>query len=209
MDATESEKAGERRRSGAGLAVVLLAAAALLYVVLSRQDPTASTDAHPAVGRRLQFLRLEGLTGEAKSVSINDLVGRVTLVNYWGTWCGPCIREFPELVELAARFGKQPDFRFLPVSCGSGDDSDLESLRVETQEFLKEHHAADLATYADQNAASRRAMTVELNMSPQNFAYPTTILFDREGRIHAFWEGYSPRAVREMARKVEELLGEG
>lgn len=208
MDATDNESADRPRRSGAGLAVVLLAAAALLYIVLSREDQATSTDAHPAVGRRLQFLRLEPLTGDAKNVSINDLVGRVTLVNYWGTWCGPCIREFPELVELAARFGKQSDFRFHPVSCGSGDDSDLESLRIETQQFLDAHHAADLATYADQNAASRRAMIVELGMSPQSFAYPTTILFDRQGRIRAFWEGYSPRAVAEMARKVEELLSE-
>lgn len=208
MDATDNDPAGKRRRGGAGLAVVLLAAAALLYVVMSREDQTTTTDAHPAVGRRLQFLRFEPLTGDSKSVSSDDLVGRVTLVNYWGTWCGPCIREFPELVELAARFGKQADFRFLPVSCGSGDDSDLELLRVETQEFLSEHHAADLATYADQNAASRRAMIVELNMSPGNFAYPTTILFDRQGRIRAFWEGYSPHAVHEMARKVDELLNE-
>ena len=83
MDATDNESADRPRRSGAGLAVVLLAAAALLYVVLSREDQATSTDAHPAVGRRLQFLRLEPLTGDAKNVSINDLVGRVTLGNYW------------------------------------------------------------------------------------------------------------------------------
>jgi hypothetical protein len=52
-------------------------------------------------------------------------------------------------------------------------------------------------------------MVVELNMSPQSFGYPTTILFDREGRIRGYWEGYNSRAVGEMARKVEELLGEG
>jgi len=206
MDATQHEAPEKSRRSGAGLAVVLLAAAALLYVVMNREQQGAPVEDNPAIGRRLQFLRLEPLTGNSQAVSIDDLQGRITLVNYWGTWCPPCIREFPELLALAGRFGSHQDFRFYPVSCGQEGDADLARLRTETEEFLLAHSAGSLATYADQNAASRRAMLVELDMPPGSFAYPTTILFDRQGAIRGLWQGYSPRAVHEMARKVEELL---
>lgn len=206
MDATHDEAKDRTRRSGAGLAVVLLAAAALLYVVMNREGQGPAVEDHPAIGRRLQFLRLEPLTGDAQAVSIDDLQGCVTLVNYWGTWCPPCIREFPDLLALSNRFGSHEDFRFYPVSCGQDGDADLSALRAVTEDFLKSHSTGGLATYADQNAASRRAMLVELDMPPGSFAYPTTILFDRHGAIRGLWQGYSPRAVHEMARKVEELL---
>lgn len=204
MVATDREPTN--RRSGAWLAILLMAAGAILYLLVQRPTDEPAADQHPAIGRHLQFLKLEGLTGDARAVSIDDLVGRVTVLNYWGVWCPPCLREFPELVALAKRFSDRKEFRFYPVSCGEGDDSNLEALRAETAGFL-ELKKSDLATYADLNAASRRALVMELDLPPHSFSYPTTIVFDREGRIRGFWQGYSPSAVEEIGRTVEGLLG--
>lgn len=204
MVATDREPA--QRRSGVWLAVLLMAAGAILFLLVQRPADEPAADEHPAIGRHLRFLKLEGLTGDARSVSIDDLVGRVTVLNYWGVWCPRCLREFPELVALAKRFGDRKEFRFYPVSCGEGDDSDLEALRAETSGFL-ELKKSDLATYADLNAASRRALVIELDMPPHSFSYPTTMVFDREGRIRGIWQGYSQRAVEEIGRTVEGLLG--
>ena len=205
MDATSPEP-----RSSSSpfvwILLVLVAGAVLSYVAIGTA-PRGGDDAtkHPAVGRKLQFLRLEGLTGGAAATSLDDLRGRVALVNYWGTWCGPCIIELPHLLKLADTFAAEPDFRFLPVSCGGEADADLDELRTATEAFLAARNLT-LATYADQHAASRRAMSILLSLD--NFAYPTTLVLDRRGTIRGFWIGYDPRAVDEMTALVRELLAE-
>jgi hypothetical protein len=107
---------------------------------------------------------------------------------------------------LAARFGKHDDFRLYAVSCGdAGSDADLVALGEETRRFLQSN-GSTLSTYADQNAASRRAMTVALDFAGGEMAYPTTLILDRNATIRGLWQGYDPRATREMAEVIEELL---
>lgn len=210
MDATQGAPAGQKTFGGRSwISFLLLVAAILVYVAIvgGRRGPPSGAEG-PAIGRRLPYFRLEPLTGDSKSVSMDDLSGRVTVVNYWGTWCPPCLREFPQIVELAAKFGKHDDFRLYAVSCGaSGNDAELGELGEETRQFLLSNRFA-LPSYADQNAASRRAMTVALDFDGGEMAYPTTLVLDRSATIHGLWQGYDPRAAREMAQLIEELLQE-
>jgi thiol-disulfide isomerase/thioredoxin len=187
------------------IALALLAVAALVYTILVPPHDEPRGTQGPAIGRRLQYLRLEGLTGGAQDVSLADLEGRVTLLNYWGTWCPPCLREFPDIVALDQRFAGRKDFRLYAVSCGEQDDPALDELRKATESFLASRQV-DLPTYADQNAASRRAMMLVLGLN--QVAYPTTLVLDRQGVIRGFWQGYHPRAAAEMGELVEQLLNE-
>ncbi len=206
MHATDSPSEVPARKGPWGwIVLAVIAAGALGYVVVatapSRQP---SGTQNPAVGRKVQFLRLQPLTGDAKTVLADDLQGHVSIVNYWGTWCGPCIREFPELVAMADELSANDSFRFYPVSCGSqGNDQDLDELRDLTEQFLQARDAS-LATYADQNADSRRRLALLLGMD--QFAYPTTMLVDRNGRIQGFWVGYNPAYVSEMRTLASQLL---
>jgi thiol-disulfide isomerase/thioredoxin len=208
MDATQPAPA-ERKPTAARswISLLVLVAAILVYVAVvggPRRGPMGTEG--PSIGRHLPYLQLEPLTGDSKAVSLDDLAGRVTLLNYWGTWCPPCIREFPEIVQLGARFAARPDFRLYAVSCGGeGNDSDLNQLAHETRQFL-ESNRVELPTYADRNAASRRAMTVALDLAGGQMAYPTTIVLDRDSTIRGLWQGYDPRAAREMAALIESLL---
>jgi thiol-disulfide isomerase/thioredoxin len=204
MDATQTSSAP---RSGVWLWILLavVAAALLGYLLIERPMDEQSGTEGPAIGRRLPYLQLEGLTGDAADVSLDDLQGRVTLLNYWGTWCPPCQREFPHIVETAAVFREQADFRLYAVSCGQGRDADLKALRHETQIFL-EVTKASLPTYADENAASRQAMTVGLSL--EGFGYPTTVVLDRQGTIRGFWVGYSPGMERVIRALIQNLLDE-
>jgi thiol-disulfide isomerase/thioredoxin len=189
------------------ISLVLLAGLVLVYVSIvggpARRPPGTEG---PAIGKRLPYLRLDPLTGDSRAVSLDDLRGRVTLVNYWGTWCPPCVREFPQIVELAKEFSAEEDFRLYAVSCGeNGDASDLAALDRDTQQFLKSK-GATLATYADQNGASRRALLIALAPDLEGFSYPTTIVFDRQATIRGFWQGYDAHASDEMAALIEHLL---
>ncbi|MEX0678535.1 MAG: TlpA disulfide reductase family protein [Pirellulales bacterium] len=203
-DATDPPAARNGRPVRFWLTLAVLAAGVFVYVLLIT-TPTGGPKGTegPAIGRRLGYLRLEGLTGEAGEVSLDDLEGRVTLLNYWGTWCPPCLREFPEIVELDERFGGRDDFRLYAVSCGQRDDPTLDELRDETESFLASRRFT-LPTYADPNGASRKAMVLVLGLG--EMAYPTTLVFDRQGVIRGFWPGYHPRAAREMAELIEQLL---
>jgi cytochrome c biogenesis protein CcmG/thiol:disulfide interchange protein DsbE len=65
---------------------------------------------------------LEGLTADGKTVpgfSNEDLKGRITVVNVWASWCGPCRQEHPLLVELA----KDPSIRVVGINQKDNPDN--------------------------------------------------------------------------------------
>jgi cytochrome c biogenesis protein CcmG, thiol:disulfide interchange protein DsbE len=206
MDATHSPGVSEgRSRAWTWTSLAVVAALVFAYLALVGRGRTSPGTQGPAIGRKLPYLELQPLTGDAQWVSLRDLAGHVTVVNYWGTWCPPCRAEFPHIVELASKFGDQKDFRLLAVSCGSeGADAKLDALRDETQVFLKSNDVT-LPTYADQHAASRRELARFLQL---DFGYPTTLILDRQGIIRGFWEGYMSGTEVEMTDLVQQLLNE-
>ncbi len=205
MDATGEGATPSARPTSFWVSLAVLAAVIFVYVLLmTNRGRTPQGTTGPAIGRGLAYLQLEPLTSADPAVTLKDLQGRVSLINFWGTWCPPCIRELPQIVELAERFSDREDFRLYAVSCGQGSDEQLDPLREQTEAFL-EARGTNLPTYADQNAATRQAMTIKLGVS---IAYPTTLILDRAGTIRGFWQGYQGRAVDEMGSVVEQLLDE-
>jgi thiol-disulfide isomerase/thioredoxin len=209
MDATEQPPErvpapeSESRPVRFWISLALLSAVIFAYVLLMTnrtREPQGTTG--PAIGRRLGYMQLTGLTGGANPRTLTDLQGRVTLLNFWGTWCPPCIRELPQIVDISQRFAKDADFQLFAVSCGQGRDEDLGTLGAETEAFLQ-GRAVTLPAYADPQGATRQAMTLLLNVQ---MGYPTTLVLDRQGVIRGFWQGYDPGAGAEMAQLIELLL---
>jgi thiol-disulfide isomerase/thioredoxin len=159
-------------------------------------------DEHPAVGKQLTRLSLEPLTGSPPALSLDDLQGHVTLINFWGPWCQPCVMEFPHLKELVQHFGERRDFRFVSVSCAN-DEADNDSLAAETQWFLKQQRA-DFPTYSDPSAKTRRRL---IDVAGE-FAFPTTLIIGRDGGIRAMWVGYGPGLERQMREVLETAVAE-
>jgi cytochrome c biogenesis protein CcmG/thiol:disulfide interchange protein DsbE len=77
--------------------VPVLVAVALGALVLSRLPSTSPT----AIGSVAPDFTLASLDGEP--IRLADLRGRPVIVNFWASWCGPCIEEFPLLRDAAAR----------------------------------------------------------------------------------------------------------
>ena len=193
-----------------GLRVIVLVAAlaaAVIALAIIRQGsgPIGRMGpSHPAVGEKLERLSLKPLTGSTEPLSLGDLSGKVTLINFWGTWCPPCLTEFPHLRDLAKHFEPQSDFRFVSISCAAGaDDSDLGEA---TAAVLKEQEAT-FATYADPNWETRQEIA-RVADAPNGIPYPTTLVLGRDGKIRALWFGYRDGLTKEMRDVIAAALRE-
>ncbi len=100
-----------------------------------------------------------------KSVQLSQFRGKTVLLNIWATWCGPCKKEIPDLVQLHNET-KDKNIVILGVL--------LESESAEAAKPIVESFAVNYPTwYGDQNFAE--LFKVE--------AFPTTVIFDPSGRV--------------------------
>jgi thiol-disulfide isomerase/thioredoxin len=120
--------------------------------------------------------------------SSESLAGKVAVINFWGVWCGPCVREAPDIQKFAEKFRDHPDVVFITVA----NDNDLDT----TRDFMKEK-GYDFPVIVDEGLARMTNI----------FGWPTTLFVDREGRIVFSYVGASLRLVDEYTWRVEALLG--
>src|ERR1700682_6070766 len=88
----------------------------------------AAAELRPGTGKPTPPLARADLAG--KSVDLNDLRGRVVLVNFWATWCEPCREEMPSVARLQAKLKGKP-FEVLAVNFGETNDKVAEFVRKE------------------------------------------------------------------------------
>lgn len=65
---------------------------------------------------------LDDVTG--KKVSLSDFKGKVVYIDFWATWCGPCLAEMPHSKKLREKFGGNTDIIFMYVSVDNSDSED-------------------------------------------------------------------------------------
>lgn len=153
---------------------------------------------------RLLTVQLEPLLHAEGPIRLEDLQGKVVVLNFWGTWCPPCLMELPHLAELERTYRGREGFLFLSVSCGSGPQEDPEEIRSNTAALLA-NQQIEMPTYLDRDFLTRRAVDQAVGFR----GYPTTLLLDRQGYIRRVWVGFDRRLPLELNRFVQQLLAEG
>jgi len=119
--------------------------------------------------------------------------GSVVLVNVWATWCTPCREELPDLLRLQRECGAN-GFRLILVS------ADFASQRPAAAALL----ASQGVTFPTFVKAEGDQGFID-GLDPRwSGALPASLLFDREGRKVAFWEGKA--SYEELLGKVKPLL---
>jgi len=111
---------------------------------------------------------------------------KAVLVNFWATWCGTCLAEMPELVQLQRELGPR-GVRLVAVSFDL-----LEPAQVKTAEQLgafAEHHGYELPLVAFRGDREALASSLHLPSGP-----PVTLLLDRDGNELGRIEGPGERA---------------
>jgi thiol-disulfide isomerase/thioredoxin len=134
----------------------------------------------------LPSLAAAGLEG-----TIPDIKGKVVLLDFWASWCGPCKGSFPVLDQMARDFGP----RGLVVLGVSVDEK-----REAMERFLKQHPVA-FAVVRDARQSLVQAAAIT--------AMPTSFLVDRKGRVRFVHNGFHAGQTEEAYRReIESLLAE-
>jgi thiol-disulfide isomerase/thioredoxin len=177
-------------RMGFLLAAGILLMAGSTYLVW-RTRPALSTSQPPAGPPVLRFasnpepapgLLIHDLSG--KVTSMEDLKGKVVLVNFWATWCPPCREEIPDLIKLQARYKDQ--LQIIGVSSDEGSPADV-------AKFAAEHRM---------NYPIVMETPELVKAFPGIFALPTTFVIDQDVMIVQKHVGLLNPALVEMETRV-------
>ncbi len=119
-------------------------------------------------------------------VSLSDLRGEPVILNFWATWCGPCVYEMPYLQEVYEEWSDK-GLVLLAIN--------IRGTSSQVEEFLRSH-GLSLPVLLD----SQGAVAARYNIR----AYPTTFFIDKEGTIQAVRVGAFPNkeAIEDYLDKI-------
>lgn len=129
-------------------------------------------------------------SASGKNVRLSELKGRIVMLNFWATWCGPCAEEIPHLNELHE----------------SMDPYDFELLGIN----LDEDHskAMYLAKKLNVNFPVLFDVDKDVSRSFDIKAMPTTIIIDRSGKIRHVNRGFKKNYIEKYHRQIQALRKE-
>ena len=142
--------------------------------------------AEASVGPATSFYDAEG-----KPTRLADHRGKVLVVNFWATWCPPCVAEMPTLATLAREFEGKP-VEVMAISIDR--ESDLEKAKA----FIGQH--APLQFYNDPKSK------LPFQLSPPATGMPTTVIYGADGVEIARLAGEADWSTPEARAVVESAL---
>jgi cytochrome c biogenesis protein CcmG, thiol:disulfide interchange protein DsbE len=164
-------------------ALILGLAFLVVPVLAAAQEAAKPAPVAPVPAPDSKFLTLEG-----KPVSLSDYKGKVVLLDFWATWCGPCRMAMPGLQKIQNTMGSK-GLVVLGVSLDRNP-------QVLVPPFLKNMGI----TYTNFTDNPKDPCSLKWDVR----AIPSLYLIDRKGNIEHWWRGMAPEPV--LVQAVEEAL---
>jgi len=159
------------------------ATAALPAALHAKVDDSCGRDA--GVGTNALPFALK--TAEGKDISMASLRGKVVLLNFWGTWCKPCLKELPEFDRLIRHYKKQG-----AVLVAVATDTEPEKVL----EFARERKIAAKLVLGGEDLAKKYD-------SPN---FPFSFVIDDKGAIRGSYRSYKPECIGKIEQDIRSSL---
>ncbi|MBW5289667.1 MAG: thioredoxin family protein [Candidatus Ruthia sp. Apha_13_S6] len=140
----------------------------------------------PYKGKSNISLKLKSIDGQI--LNIKDFDNQVILINFWASWCKPCVTEIPSLVRLQTILKDKP-FKILTVNVGES--------KQEIDAFMKKVKF-DLPIMLDHSGQAVRDWGV--------YAYPSNFLLDKNGNIRYTYRGALEWDARPIVKTIQSLF---
>jgi thiol-disulfide isomerase/thioredoxin len=137
---------------------------------------------HETVGN----FRLQNVAGGFMTNA--DLMGKVTVVDLFATWCGPCIAEIPRFNQLYNAYQGRPDVAILGIAVASPRrtlESKVQQLGIKYPVLIGDTTLSAFGEFE---------------------AFPTTVVIGKDGKIYKTYRGSTPNKVNNIKQDIEHLL---
>lgn len=159
-----------------------------LLPILVVEDHTNRPGTLTRIGQPVPHFELTTLDGTPSCT--DDLRGRVIVLNFFATWCGPCQKELPHLQVIWSEYQNRNDFRMPVVGREESNDTlaQFQQRRDYTFPMAADTDAAVFGKFASQSI-------------------PRTYLISRDGTIIYQWTGAYEEEIPKLKRLLEKELG--
>lgn len=147
----------------------------------------------PTVALPASLFQTQVKTIDGKTLKLADYKGKVLVINYWASWCGPCRVETPELLLMSKEY-KSRGVEFIGLTTKQ-NDPDIEPIK----EFVSEQRVTYPIIYDDGSLSEPLTQAVRARpVIPQSF------VITREGGIYKHFSGFSLEQTPRMLREAIE-----
>jgi thiol-disulfide isomerase/thioredoxin len=139
---------------------------------------------------------------DQQPVNLAALRGKVVLLDFWATWCGPCRVSMPKINALSRRF-KDRGLVVLGLTEFEGNVDGKSATRAEEMEYLREFKRKQNISYGfgvSDDTKTRHTYAI--------YSIPTTVLIDRKGRVRFLTIGANDFEEDALAKMIQKLLDE-
>ena len=128
---------------------------------------------------------------KGKKVSLADYKGRVVLINFWATWCAPCIYEIPHLEKI---YKEMKGEGVVVLGINLDEPRNISGIKP-----LAKKLGITYPVLLDSN----RSVTSLYN---PDIVLPFNVIINPKGEIYAYFEGYYPGMENEVKKAIEEAI---
>jgi|GEM_PF-2314633 len=159
------------------------------------KKPEIKEDGYPPPPTKIAEAKFK-IVGD-KEFSLKEAQGKVTLINLWGVWCIPCIKEMPELVKMEEEYGDK-GFQIIGLNVG---DADGNTETVENIEgFRKKQNLNYKLGWVDRSVLGEFYKLARISAVPQSF------LINRSGKLVGVFVGGGPSSLKPMKKEVNKWV---